>query len=90
MFHSPEVLRSHGESSGDLGGVRRLCPIGAPVLVLNGRGFLSFSCVFMGVICVLLKVLYHHHENKSYSCFSVVLGYPGLTVVEQLDFDDVK
>ena len=24
VFHSPEVLRSRGESSGDLGGVRRL------------------------------------------------------------------
>jgi hypothetical protein len=42
VFHSPEVLRSLGESSGDLGGVCRLFAQGAPVLVLTGRLF--FSC----------------------------------------------
>ena len=37
VFHSPEVLRSHGESSGDLGGVRRLCAQGVSVLALTRR-----------------------------------------------------
>jgi hypothetical protein len=37
VFHSPEVLRSCGESYGDLGGVRRLRAQGAPVLVPTGR-----------------------------------------------------
>ena len=38
VFQSPEVLRSHGESSGDLGGVRRLLAQGAQVLVLVTTG----------------------------------------------------
>ena len=37
VFHSPEVLRSHGESSGDLGGVRRLRAQVDPVLTPTGR-----------------------------------------------------
>ena len=37
VFHSPEVLRSHGEYSGDLGVVHRLCAQGALVLVPTGR-----------------------------------------------------
>ena len=37
VFHSPEVLRSHGESCGDLGGVCRFCAQGALVLVPTGR-----------------------------------------------------
>jgi hypothetical protein len=37
VFHSPEVLRSHGESSRDLAGVSRLCAQGDLVLVLTRR-----------------------------------------------------
>jgi hypothetical protein len=37
VIHSPEVLRSRGESCGDLGAVRRLRAQGAPVLVWTGR-----------------------------------------------------
>jgi hypothetical protein len=29
-------------------------------------------------------------DFKSESCFSVVLGYPGLAVVEELGFDGAK
>jgi hypothetical protein len=42
VLHSPEVLRSHEESSGDLGGVLRLRSQGAPVLALAGRAELGF------------------------------------------------
>ena len=37
VFHSPEVLRSRGESCGDLGGVQKLRAQGTPVLVWTGR-----------------------------------------------------
>jgi hypothetical protein len=37
VFYSPEVLRSCGECSGDLGDVHRLCAQGDPVLGLTGR-----------------------------------------------------
>ena len=37
VFHSPEVLSSHGESSGDLGGVCRLQDQGDLVLVPTRR-----------------------------------------------------
>jgi hypothetical protein len=37
VFHSPEFLRSRGECSGDLGGVRRLRAQGDRVLGLTGR-----------------------------------------------------
>ena len=37
VFYSPVVLRSHGESSRDRGGVCRLCPQGDLVLVPTGR-----------------------------------------------------
>jgi hypothetical protein len=36
VFHSPEDLRSQGESSRDLGGVCQLCTQGDPVLALTG------------------------------------------------------
>ena len=49
VFHSPEVLRSCGESSGDLGGVRRLHAQGAPVLALTGRA-ISINLMFSLVI----------------------------------------
>ena len=37
VIHSPEVLRSHGESCGDLGGVHIFCVQGALVLVQTRR-----------------------------------------------------
>jgi hypothetical protein len=40
-FHSPEVLRLSGESSGDLGGVRRLSAQSDLVLLLTGRQYAS-------------------------------------------------
>lgn len=56
-----------------------------------------FNCgllyFFKGVIYVLFKVLYQHHEMrffKSKSCFSGVLVYPGLAVVGELSSDDDK
>jgi hypothetical protein len=39
VFHSPEVLRSPGESSRDLGGVHQLCVQGDPVLAPTGREY---------------------------------------------------
>jgi hypothetical protein len=50
VFHSPEVLRSRGESCGDLGDVCRLRTQGASVLVLlqysftEVKIFLSWAC----------------------------------------------
>ena len=38
VFHSPEVLRSRGESSADLGGFRQLSAQDDPVLAPTGRG----------------------------------------------------
>jgi hypothetical protein len=46
VFHSPVILRSCGESSGDCGGVRLLCALGDPVLVLL-EGTCWFS-VYLG------------------------------------------
>jgi hypothetical protein len=37
VFHSPEVLRSRGGSCEDLGGVRKHCVQGTPVLEWPGR-----------------------------------------------------
>ena len=37
VFHSPVILRLHGESSRDLGGVHRLLALGDWVLVPTGR-----------------------------------------------------
>jgi hypothetical protein len=51
VFHSPEVLRSHGESCGDLGGVRRFLTQGALVLVPTGR---DLSSVFF--VCSLVRI----------------------------------
>jgi hypothetical protein len=51
------------------------------------KGFYLFICVllyfFKGVIYVLPKVFYQHHECdfKSKTSFSGVLGYPGLAFV---------
>jgi hypothetical protein len=46
VFHFPEVLRSRGESSGDLGGIQRLHAQGALVLVLTGRDLWPWSSGF--------------------------------------------
>jgi hypothetical protein len=51
------------------------------------KGFLYF---FKGVIYVLLKILYQHHEIgfKSEFCFSSVLCYPSHALVRVLRSDD--
>jgi hypothetical protein len=46
VFHSPEVLRSHGESSRDLGGVCWFCAQLDPVLVPTGKALLFLNLVF--------------------------------------------
>jgi hypothetical protein len=43
VFHSPEVLRFHGESSRDPGGKRWLLAQGDPVLALTGRDLWPWS-----------------------------------------------
>jgi hypothetical protein len=43
LFHSPEVLRSHGDSSRDHGGVHRLSAQGVLVLAPTWKGFGPWS-----------------------------------------------
>jgi hypothetical protein len=50
VFHSPEVLRSCGESSRDLGGVCRLRAQGDPVLNLSFIDWLEPVPLFAAVL----------------------------------------
>ena len=51
-FHTPVVLRLHGESSRDLGGVCQLCAQGDPVLALTGRDLGPWSGQFSAVVYI--------------------------------------
>jgi hypothetical protein len=54
------------------------------------KGYYLFTCVlFKGVFYAFLNVLYNFHF-KSDVCFSGMLGYLGLAVVEQLGSDHAK
>ena len=59
VFHSPEVLRSCGESSGYLGGVHSLCSQGvlvlAPRIILIILGFLFFHMKLRIVLSWFVK-----------------------------------
>ena len=57
VFHSPEVLRSLGECSGDLGGVCWLCTQGDPVLGPTG----SQSLFWNETILLYGRALWFHH-----------------------------
>ena len=63
VFHSPEVLRSQGESCWDLRGVLRLCTQGAPVLVSTRRANPPFYTEFL----FILK-LYMYYEDYHSLC----------------------
>ena len=61
LFHSLVVLRSHGESSRDLGGVRRLCAQGDLVLAPTGRvslySFLGYLDIYRSSAVYVTMVL---------------------------------
>jgi hypothetical protein len=60
------------------------------------KGFYCFTCLllyfFKGIIYVLLKILYHHHEMWFLIRILLVrcVGNPVLSVVRELVLDDVK
>jgi hypothetical protein len=57
VFHSPKVLRSHGDCSGDLGDVRRLLAQGDPVLGQTGRDWLFYLFTFQMLSPLLVSLL---------------------------------
>jgi hypothetical protein len=66
VFHSPEVLRFHGESPEDLGGVHCLHAKGAPVLATY-KPFMPWDCLnLLRQITghpILARILLHFVKN---------------------------
>jgi hypothetical protein len=88
VFHSPAVLRSHGECSGDIGGFHQLCAQDDPVLGPTGRdlwpwsvqvfSFPNYCCLRSRAIGLEQKLCSTH--QRSYDPMESAQGTLGVSV----------